>query len=144
MCPMFADGNSTSKIEAALSNGWALLLRWMQSSRLREISGVFILKAAIVVSSFALLTLASRVLGATDFGTYSVLFSAVGISCVIGTFGQQVVVMRTWNEYAATGDAAHLAKVRIAHPAAHARDQRRRQRIFIVSEHAAHTGGAGP
>lgn len=74
----------------------------------RGIAGVFLLKGATIVLSFVLITLASRVLGAETFGTYSVLFSAVGLLCIVATFGQQVLLMRSWNEYVAANDPGHL------------------------------------
>lgn len=67
----------------------------------RGIAGVFLLKGSTIVLSFVLITLASRVLGTETFGTYSVLFSAVGLFCVVATFGQQVLLMRSWNEFVA-------------------------------------------
>jgi O-antigen/teichoic acid export membrane protein len=66
-------------------------------------AGVFGLKAAITVLNFALVTLAARSLGADTFGTYSLLFSAAGLLGIMATFGQQVLVMRFWSEYLASG-----------------------------------------
>ena len=68
-------------------------------------AGVFALKAAITIVNFVLVTLAARALGAELFGTYSLLFSAAGLLGIIATFGQQVLVMRFWSEYVASGRA---------------------------------------
>ncbi len=68
----------------------------------------FALKGMAVLMSFGLITLAARVLGAHDFGTYSILFSTAGLSAVIGTAGQQVLLMRSWSEYGAEADTARL------------------------------------
>jgi O-antigen/teichoic acid export membrane protein len=62
-------------------------------------AGVFTLRIAITGSNFALISLAARALGEYRFGTYSILFSAAGLFCIVATFGQQILVMRSWNEY---------------------------------------------
>jgi O-antigen/teichoic acid export membrane protein len=69
------------------------------------IARVFGLKITITVLSFALVTLAARALGIDAFGTYSLLFSAASLLGVAATLGQQVLVMRFWNEYLAAGRA---------------------------------------
>jgi O-antigen/teichoic acid export membrane protein len=84
------------------------LAGFAQEKAVRGVAGVFALKASFVLSSFGLLTLAARVLGEADFGTYSILFSAVGLFCTVATFGQQVFVMRAWNEYAKPDDVGLL------------------------------------
>ena len=66
---------------------------------IRGIASVFVLKVSIIVLNFALIMLAARVLDPDHFGTFSILFSAVGLFCIVATFGQQVSVMRSWNEY---------------------------------------------
>ena len=65
----------------------------------RSMVSVFGLKAVITVLNFALITLAARKLGTTEFGSYSVLFSAAGLLSIVATLGQQVLVMRFWSEY---------------------------------------------
>jgi O-antigen/teichoic acid export membrane protein len=72
-------------------------------------AGVFLLRIAITGSNFALISLAARALGADGFGTYSILFSAAGLFCIVATFGQQILVMRFWNEYC-SGDQQGLLK----------------------------------
>jgi O-antigen/teichoic acid export membrane protein len=62
-------------------------------------AGVFVLRIAITGLNFALISLAARGLGEHSFGTYSILYSAAGLFCIVATFGQQVMVMRSWNEY---------------------------------------------
>lgn len=61
--------------------------------------GVFVLRIAITVMNFALIWLAARSLGEVRFGTYSIMFSAAGLFAIVATAGQQVLVMRFWNEY---------------------------------------------
>jgi O-antigen/teichoic acid export membrane protein len=74
----------------------------------RGIANVFVLKGSTVILSFALITLAARGLGAEQFGTFSILFSAAGLLSIFASIGQQLLLMRSWNEYAAAGDAARL------------------------------------
>ncbi|MDB5655983.1 MAG: putative rane protein involved in export of O-antigen [Tardiphaga sp.] len=68
---------------------------------LRAIGGVFLLRITITAFSFFLITLAARAMTLSSFGTYSILFSAAGLFCIIATVGQQVLLMRSWNEYSA-------------------------------------------
>ena len=74
----------------------------------RGIASVFVLKSSVIVLNFTLIMLAARVLDPDHFGTFSILFSAVGLFCIVATFGQQVSVMRSWNEYVAADDPAML------------------------------------
>jgi O-antigen/teichoic acid export membrane protein len=71
-------------------------------------AGVFVLRIAITASNFVLISVAARALGEDNFGTYSILFSAAGLFCIVATLGQQVLVMRFWGEYAATNQPGLL------------------------------------
>jgi O-antigen/teichoic acid export membrane protein len=71
-------------------------------------AGVFMLRIAITGSNFALISLAARALGEYRFGTYSILFSAAGLFCIVATFGQQILVMRSWNEYSSVDQQGFL------------------------------------
>ena len=62
-------------------------------------ASVFVLRIAITALNFMLISLAARALGGYAFGTYSILFSAAGLFCIVATFGQQMLVMRFWGEY---------------------------------------------
>jgi O-antigen/teichoic acid export membrane protein len=84
-----------------------------QNRAIRGIASVFIMKSSIIVANFTLIMLAARVLDTEAFGVFSILFAAVGLFCIVATFGQQVSIMRWWNEYAAAGDAATLKGVLI-------------------------------
>lgn len=75
---------------------------------MRGIAGVLVLKASMMVFNFALVALAVNVLQETQFGIYSILFSAVGLTGIIATVGQQILLMRSWNEYSAEDDAATM------------------------------------
>ena len=78
-----------------LSNRLAALRR---DPAIRGIAGVFVMKSSIIVANFTLIMLAARVLDPDRFGNFSILFSAAGLFCIVATFGQQVSVMRSWNE----------------------------------------------
>jgi len=74
-----------------------------RNAALRGMAWVFVLRAATTILNFVLITLAARTLGNGVFGTYSILFSAAGLFCVVATFGQQIVSMRSWSEYSSAG-----------------------------------------
>lgn len=93
---------------AGLSGRPRDLLRLVADPSVRAIAGAFLLKAAVIAMNFALVMLAARVLDTERFGLFSILFSAAGLLAVIATFGQQVSVMRSWNEYVAADDPALL------------------------------------
>ncbi len=86
----------------------ARALAFTKKPAVTGIANVFALKGSAVILVFVLLSLAARVLGEHDFGTFSILFSAGGLLAVFATAGQQVLLMRSWNEYCAQGDAPHL------------------------------------
>ena len=91
-----------------LARLWRELVALRSNPAVRGIASVFVLKVSIIVLNFALIMLAARVLDTDHFGTFSILFSAVGLFCIVATFGQQVSVMRSWNEYVAADDPATL------------------------------------
>lgn len=66
------------------------------------------LTGTVVLLNLGFITLAAWGLGAHDFGTFSILFSAAGLSAVFATFGQQTIMLRSWHEYGATGDLPRL------------------------------------
>lgn len=92
----------------AIAHAMDRLGRLAADPAMRGIAGVFLLKASVIVLNFLLVMLAARVMGTLEFGVFSVLFSAAGLFCIVATFGQQVMLMRSWNEYVAAGDPARL------------------------------------
>ena len=74
----------------------------------RGIVWVAALKAAMILLTFGLIALAARLFDSHDFGVFSILFSAAGLTSILAMFGQSVLVMRSWNEYAAAADLGHL------------------------------------
>lgn len=75
---------------------------------MRSLAGVLTLKASMMVFNFALVALAANVLQEVQFGVYSILFSAVGLVGIMATVGQQILIMRSWNEFSAQNDAATM------------------------------------
>ncbi|MBX3584137.1 MAG: polysaccharide biosynthesis C-terminal domain-containing protein [Rhizobiaceae bacterium] len=86
----------------------ARLATLARNPALHGIAGVFVMKAAIILANFSLIMLAARVLDTDGFGVFSVLFAAAGLFAVIASLGQNVSIMRWWNEYTAAGDTATL------------------------------------
>lgn len=86
----------------------ARALALVANPAMRGIAGAAILKAVMIAFNFALIALAARALGEHGFGVYSILFSAAGLFCVIATFGQSMLIVRSWNEYSAGQDVARL------------------------------------
>src|SRR5947209_9313032 len=86
-----------------------LLAALPKSAAWRGMAGALLLRATITILNFVLISLAARMLGKADFGTYSVMFSAAGLFSVVATFGQQIVAVRSWNEYTSAGQQ-HLLK----------------------------------
>lgn len=75
---------------------------------MRGIAGVFALRITITALNFGLISLAATALGVSAFGTYSILFSAAGLVSIIATAGQQILLMRSWNEYSSDGQIGLL------------------------------------
>lgn len=66
------------------------------------------LTGSVVLLNFAFITIAAWTLGADDFGTFSVLFSAAGLGAVFAVFGQHSMMLRSWHEHAAGEDYPRL------------------------------------
>ena len=105
---MSADGSpETTRSGTAGRLSWRLRALARDPS-MRGMAGVLVLKASMMVFNFALIALAANVLQEVEFGVYSILFSAVGLVGILATVGQQILIMRSWNEYAAADDPAML------------------------------------
>jgi O-antigen/teichoic acid export membrane protein len=89
--------------------GWLGRLKALaREPSVRGMAGVLVLKASMMVFNFALITLAVNVLQEVEFGIYSILFSAVGLIGIVATVGQQILLMRSWNEFSAEDDPATM------------------------------------
>lgn len=104
---MSADRDDSSR-DSGLAGRLGRLAR---NPALRGIAGVFVMKSSIIVANFALIMAAARVLDTDAFGVFSILFAAGGLFSIVATFGQQVAIMRWWNEYAAANDPSTLKGV---------------------------------
>jgi O-antigen/teichoic acid export membrane protein len=94
---------------AAARAGWLGRLKALaREPSVRGMAGVLVLKASMMVFNFALITLAVNVLQEVEFGVYSILFSAVGLIGIVATVGQQILLMRSWNEFSAEDDPATM------------------------------------
>lgn len=69
-------------------------------------ASVILVKVMMVTLNFTLIALAARTLDNAAFGNYSILFSAAGLLLIVAAAGQELFVIRGWNEYATTGSAA--------------------------------------
>ena len=69
----------------------------------RGLFGTMMLKAGSAVISFALFSLAAHAAGAVEFGRFSILFSVLSILSIVAASGQEMQVVRSWNEYLASG-----------------------------------------
>ena len=106
---MSTDDRSTQRSKPPLAARLSERVRALAANpSMRGIVGVLVLKASMMVFNFALIALAVNVLQETQFGIYSILFSAVGLVGIVATVGQQILIMRSWNEYSANNDAATL------------------------------------
>lgn len=106
---MFADESHAPRAGSRRAEGLiGRLMRLAGDPAMRGIAGVFVMKCSIIGVNFALVMAAARVLDTENFGVFSILFSAAGLFCIIATFGQQMTIMRWWNEYAAANDPAKL------------------------------------
>ncbi|WP_157747605.1 lipopolysaccharide biosynthesis protein [Cohaesibacter sp. ES.047] len=63
------------------------------------IVGTMLLKVASAVVAFALFSLAARSAGVKEFGYFSIIFSAVSMLSIIAAAGQELQIVRSWNEY---------------------------------------------
>lgn len=75
---------------------------------MRGMALVIVVKAMMVILNFTLIALAARALDAENFGYYSILFSAAGLLLIGAAAGQELFVIRSWNEFVAAGDAPRV------------------------------------
>ncbi|WP_319530532.1 polysaccharide biosynthesis C-terminal domain-containing protein [uncultured Cohaesibacter sp.] len=63
------------------------------------IVGTMLLKVCSAVVAFALFSLAARAAGLEEFGYFSIVFSAVSMLSIVAAAGQELQIVRCWNEY---------------------------------------------
>jgi O-antigen/teichoic acid export membrane protein len=74
----------------------------------QALSGSILIQVGAGVASFAMLSLAARAMSAHDFGHLAMWLSISQMGSVFATFGQEMFVLRSLNEYTAL-DAPELA-----------------------------------
>jgi O-antigen/teichoic acid export membrane protein len=65
----------------------------------RGIIGSMILKIASAVVAFGLFSLAANAAGPEEFGRFSIFFSILYILSIVAAGGQELQIVRSWNEY---------------------------------------------
>lgn len=63
------------------------------------IAGTMLLKAASAIIAFSLFSLAANAAGAEEFGKFSIFFSIASMLAVVAAGGQELQVVRSWNQY---------------------------------------------
>jgi O-antigen/teichoic acid export membrane protein len=66
----------------------------------RTVLGAIVLKVASGIVAFAMFSLAARSMSPSEFGVLAMWLSVAQIGCVIGLFGQEMLVVRSLGEYA--------------------------------------------
>ncbi|WP_319567258.1 lipopolysaccharide biosynthesis protein [Cohaesibacter marisflavi] len=92
----------TEATQVASTGAMAKIRRLIGSGDARGLFGTMVLKAGSAVISFALFSLAAHAAGAVEFGRFSILFSVLSILAIVAASGQEMQVVRSWNEYLAS------------------------------------------
>lgn len=73
----------------------------------RSVIGAISLKVASGIIAFAMFSLAARNMSTDDFGHLAMWLSVAQIGCVIGLFGQEMLVIRSLSEYSVAKQPGH-------------------------------------
>jgi O-antigen/teichoic acid export membrane protein len=73
----------------------------------RTVIGAIALKVASGIVAFAMFSLAARNMSTEDFGHLAMWLSVAQIGCVVGLFGQEMLVIRSLGEYAVARQPGH-------------------------------------
>lgn len=84
------------------------LVAILQRPDIRGMAGVIGVKVVMVVLNFTLIALAVRALDTHEFGYYSILFSAAGLLLITAAAGQELFVIRSWNEFVVRNDMGRI------------------------------------
>lgn len=79
-----------------------------KNANMRGILASVGIKGASALSMLVLVVLASHLLDGESFGRFTVLFSLASILAVVAAFGQEMLIIRLWNEYDARQKPALL------------------------------------
>ena len=80
----------------------------LETSAAFSLATAFLARGATAGLIFLLVALAAQELDVQSFGLFSMFYSVAGMLALIVAGGQQTLIMRSWNEYTAAGDAAHF------------------------------------
>lgn len=84
------------------------LTQLIEGSAVFSLASAFLARGATAGLIFVLIALAAWELGVQSFGMFSLFYSLAGMLALISAGGQQILIMRSWNEYTAANDAARL------------------------------------
>lgn len=70
------------------------------------IVGTMLLKGVSAIIAFSLFSLASNAAGAEEFGKFSLYFSIASLLSIVAAGGQELHIVRSWNEYIAAKQPA--------------------------------------
>src|ERR1700730_8414191 len=74
----------------------------------KGVIGTIVLKVASGVVAFAMFSLAARSMSSVEFGHLAMWLSVAQIGCVIGLFGQEMLVVRCLSEYSVANQPGRI------------------------------------
>lgn len=86
-----------------MKNLFASFTAFAQRAEVMGVITSIVIKAVSILSAFLLFTLSARVLGEEQFGQFALFFSAASMVSVAAVFGQEMLIVRVWNEHIAAG-----------------------------------------
>jgi O-antigen/teichoic acid export membrane protein len=74
----------------------------------RSVIGTIVLKVGSGATAFAMFSLAARSMSSNDFGDLAMWLSVAQIACVIGLFGQEMLMVRSLSEYSVANQPGYI------------------------------------
>jgi O-antigen/teichoic acid export membrane protein len=74
----------------------------------RSVIGTIVLKVGSGATAFAMFSLAARSMSSNDFGDLAMWLSVAQIGCVVGLFGQEMLMVRSLSEYSVANQPGHI------------------------------------
>jgi len=72
-----------------------------KNDNLMAIVAVILLKGGAAICTFLMFSLMSNTRSAEEFGTFAIVWSAASMMMVVAAFGQEMMVIKAWNEHSA-------------------------------------------
>ncbi|MEP1442135.1 MAG: polysaccharide biosynthesis C-terminal domain-containing protein [Hyphomicrobiales bacterium] len=72
-----------------------------KNDNLMGIVAVILLKGGAAICSFLMFSLMSNTRSAEEFGSFAIVWSAASMMMVLAAFGQEMMVIKAWNEHSA-------------------------------------------